>query len=188
MGGGADEVPETSEEKALAEIAMGQLDRYEKTLAPFEDKWIKGNEVTEGDREQVGGIVNADIAQRSAEGQQSLDRQSAKMGIGVGDGAKIAADTDLAVQNASGAARSQAAAGLAMSNRDIKGKMDAVSLLRGQGVDAMQGISDTASQASRDATNKAIDDRNTSQSIVSSAASGLGAYAAYKNPPVKEDR
>ncbi len=187
-GGKKSKVKETEAEKTVARIAMEQLDRYDTVLAPFEDTWIEGNKVTEGDKQLVSGAINANVQQAGSAQQANLNAQQAAAGIDEGSGRNIIGDTNMQIAKADALGKSQAAGGLNMENRDIQGKMAGVNLLRGNGLDAMGGMISEANRSSDREIADTINEENTRRAFGSSIASGLGAGAAiYTGMPKKTE-
>jgi hypothetical protein len=177
MGGGPEEVPETPEQRAAADVAMEQWRLYQNDYRPFEEKWIKDVTAPTATREaKVASQVNADVAQKTgALPPPGTDpRRFANVTAGNSAPAKVAANA-------------QAIAGQAVKDQRIGGIQAVVDLGMGKKSDAdLMGR-----EIAKDSVDKAIGDAQYRQSVNSAYASGamsaLGAGAAIYNnmsPPV----
>lgn len=168
-GGGSNEIKETEYEKALADVAMEELDQFQAQIIPFRNSWIDDvTRDTSSVENMVAGQVNADVAQyRPAALPLNVDPSS---GAGMSMSPSLAAGNIAAKATVSGTQtiRDQKAAGL----------QAALHVMRGESTDAQAGMQGLA----RDSVSKAIGDaqrkEETSQTMGSSISSALGGGAA----------
>jgi uncharacterized protein len=173
MGGGADEVKETAYEKALADVAYGELQNYKSEIVPFRNSWIDDVTRDTGTLEnRVAGQVNADVAQRKP--------RALPVGVDPSSGAAMNVAPSLAVGNFS--AKAAVDATQAVRNLRATGMQAGLNMMRGESTDAQTGMQSLAA----DSVNKAIGDAQNKQDTKETLGSSLtsaafGGAAMYKN-------
>jgi len=191
-GGGSNEVKETSQEKALAEISMQQWGEYQDRFRPFEDEWISDIEKTPEDRAKISGQVAAAVGNKFDANQAGIIKSSVGRGAAPGSGAFKAAMGQNALQRGAVASKGIAAATQAVDDQTYTGLQQAISMGRGEAAEATRDMTTLA----RDAANSAIGDaRNSSEaksSMVSSAMSaagmGLAGWQNSQTPTIKAEQ
>lgn len=175
----------TEDMKAAAEVATKQWNDYQTRFAPFENKFFK--DITKDSSigaQQVGGMTNADLAQKNA--KAALDPTRVMPGV-----------SKFAAQGSGMAAGALGAQNLA-KKQQVEGLQTSVAMGRGQAIDSVKSMTDRAIQSSQIAQEKQRNDIemdsarsamawNTAGSMVGAvggaAAAGVKAYNANQAPP-----
>lgn len=177
-GGGGSSAPQriiTDDMHAAAQVATEQWNDYQTRFAPFENKFIESATKDPAIKTSaMQGMTNADIAQQvgkvpMAPSPMALHRISQSGGSATGN--------------------AQTNAALAAKTGQVQGLQTSVAMGRGQAVDAVKGMTDTAIESSNNAWakekaraeadwNKSVATQNMVGSLVGTAV-GVGS-AAYK--------
>lgn len=175
-GGNSKDKPKpTDQERALADVAARDWDRYKASYVPAENQYVSRLRATPGDFAAARGAAIADVEQATAGAASRI--------IGAGDissGRSQMALADLYATKgtARGAAVNQAQ--LARENVELRGLSKMAAFGRGLADQSRVGLASTAAEANQ----KNIDElRNkiSEQNALLEGASGLaGAYAGYK--------
>jgi len=167
-------VAATPEEIALADISRQQFNRYQKVLAPFEDEFLRESRITEGEKQQMHGTINADVKQAVA---------TEYPGVTPAGGRNVqTAARDLAVGETKAMSSAQAAGNMRAENADVKAIMDGIQMGRGQAIEAVSGLGTEAAYSTDKAIRDAFGDqqeRNDNAELIGSAM-GTIAYGAGK--------
>ena len=170
MSGGSNEIKETAYEKALAEVAMNELNQYKEVVLPFRNAWIDDVTRDTGAMEkQMAGQVNADLAQRTGGGALPL-------GVDPSSGAATTMGRALAVGNVGGKAATDATQGV--RDQRASGLQAGLNIMRGENVDAQSGMQKLASDSVEEAFTDARLKASTRAATGSAIATGLGTAAA----------
>lgn len=190
-GGGDPPAPtpivETDQEKALAEVAKGSWDRYKTALAPFEDKFIARMQTTQGQADNVTGQTTAAVGRQFDDARNTMDSNMFRGGINPNSGRFKAASAGITSARGATTGSATVRAGLAADDQTYQNMQNVIKMGRGEATDATRGMSDLASDASREAANTASlqtrynlgvsaldnDSRNSFKRSVASAA-GMG--------------
>lgn len=185
-GGGSKEVPETAQEKELARIGLEQWNDYETRLKPYEDKWIESLTVTEGERENMAGTLNATVGKEFDRGLTQTQEQQRQMGASPNSGRFIAGTAGLTDKRAQKTGKAMAEGNQRLEDSYLSGLTKAVSMGRGEANTAMAMKGDLANQAARNAMNETFMKQQESDSTTSaiSTAAGMG-VAGYLNKDKK---
>jgi hypothetical protein len=187
-GGGGDVDPkESAQERELAAISKEQMDRWWNQGRPAQMQWIEDGLVDENDRSLMGDAVGAKVHQQAQQQRTALGQQQRSRGISPTSGNATmgrAALEDEATGRIGG--RAQATGQHSMTNKNLGHLMNATSVLRGEGVDAQQGLSGLADAATRDSIHDAnmnlYDNQTEGQEVGAVAGAGLrGLESWYGN-------
>jgi len=177
-GGGDNEIKETSQEKAAADIAMKRYTRYKEVYAPFEDKAfddMAGEQSATALSRKAGGMVNADTAKAQYMAQQN---QGAAIDPTRSGYRAMTADPDRAKAVADAAGK---AAGLGDDQR-VAGLQAAINVGTGQANDTQISFDKMAGSALDENISKQETAFNRNAARTNAIMSGVGAVAgAAKN-------
>jgi len=180
MGGGGDsdvEPKESAEERELAKISKEQVDRWWNVGRPAQMEWVEDGQVSEGDRGLMRGEVGANVHKQTQGLRNSLDTQQQQRGLAPTGGAATMGRSNLE-GDATGKVGSQAQSTgqHAMTNKNLGHLMNVTSVMRGEGVDAQQGMSSLAKTATEDSINDAKMNYydNKTEGSTAGAAVGIG--------------
>lgn len=171
MGGKSKGVPETSYERANAEVALKKYQDYMDKGRPFERKFIEQiTEDTAIPEKRIAGQVNSDLMQQT--------KPVLPSGVDPSSGGAMVVDPSMGKTGA----KAQVDAGQAVRDRRVAGIQAAIDIGRGNASSAQLGYSNLAN----DSVNKAIgsagskmEEKNAYANAAGSAA-GVGA-AIYTN-------
>lgn len=169
-GGGSNEIKETSQEKAAAEIAMKEWNRYQDIYVPLENAWMDDIRVTAEEKAKIAGEAGGMVTKRYDDAQASLSAP--------GSGKFNSNLTTLNVERGKTAGRSMATASQLADDQHYAGLQAAVNVGRGQATDAQLGMSDLAAQSVKDATSDAVADWRSRDDTLS-AIGGVAGMAGY---------
>lgn len=175
----------TEDMKAAAEVATAQWNDYQTRFAPFENKFFK--DITKDSSigaKQVGGMTNADMAQKNA-----------KVAI---DPTRVVPTASKFTAQGTGAATGALASENLAKKQEVEGLQTAVAMGRGQAIDSVKSMTDRAIQSGEIAQEKQRNDIemdsarsaaawNTAGSMVGAVAgAGAAGYKAFnaKQPPI----
>lgn len=175
-GGGSNEIPETEAEKTQAEIAMSRWNDYQRMFKPYEDKFF-----SEVDRinsaEQLNRAESLAVTPIAAEfakrGRQVRDANY-KGGVNPNSGKAVSDIAGLASQQMKASVNAASQATSSQQDRYVSGLQNIVLMGQGQAGTAMQGMTDIASMAQRNAANEAEKDFNRRQNVQQGAGALLG--------------
>jgi len=178
-GGGSNEVPETSQEKAAAEVAMKEWNRYKDVYVPLENEWMEDNIVTDEEKQKAAAEAGGMVTKRYDDAGKGMAGPMTP-----GSGRFSAKTTDLNIERGKVAGRSMATASQIADDQHYAGLEAAVSLGRGQATDAQLGMADIAARSVKDATSDAVQDWKEKDDTLS-AIGAVGGMAAYSYWPKK---
>lgn len=169
-GGGSNEVPETSQEKALARIATEQWARYEETFKPLEDKWIENITADPANtKASVRADVAGDIGSRYDEAQTANDKGALAAGVNVNSGA-----FKQSLSRGEDVGKGLSRANLGVTANKTGELMNAISIGRGQAADGQSSMTDVARLAVRDTISKKTRDFQDGQDTEAAIGTGAG--------------
>ena len=187
---GDSEVEETSQEIELSRISREQWNEYQDRFRPFEDEWIKNTEMDAGDHAKMTGQVNAAVGSEFDKEQAVGEKQMFKVGMDPSSGAFKAMTSGIAAQRGAATGKAQSISSQAVDDQTYQGLQQAISLGRGQAVEAGRDMTSLAYDATGKAISDTINRNDTTQSWVSSgmSAAGMG-LAGWNNrtPAPKEE-
>ena len=181
MGGGDNEIEETEQQKALAEVSMKEWQNYLDKYRPFENAYMDDVERmnTTQQYNQVAGLsavpVESEFSNAVAETSSAMTRG----GINPNSGVFKSQMGKLDRAKSSVKADSMSQAQLGQQNRYVGGINNIVRMGQGQATEAIQGFGDMASMSGQKAYNDA---RNTMQNRNGNAQIGgqvIGAGVRY---------
>lgn len=179
-GGGSKDnsIPETEEERALAEVARAEFDRHQREFVGLENKFIKDAKATEGDYQQATGKAATIVKQDLSKGMAGLQRAPGMPG----SSPKAGAELDLTIRGAETAANAESGAARNVQDTEADNLQAAINLGRGQAAGAVRGMGSAATSAAGDAINEATGDWQTANDTGSSVmgAVGMGARGLQK--------
>ena len=178
MGGGDTSVKETPQEQALAKVAMSQWQDYLKTYVPFENTYMdEVDRLNTGAQYDTAATLSA-LPIEAAYSEAVTDTAGAMVQRGINpNSAKFKeqmTDIDTAKRAAKADNINQAQVG--QQSRYLDGVSNVVAMGQGQATTAINGMSDIATQSSREAYSKANRalQRNSDRRAVVGAAVGAG--------------
>lgn len=173
--GGSDEVKETAQEQALAQISKEQWNQYQERFVPFENEWIKNVRMDSGDQAKMAGQVNSAVGSEYDKAAGEVAREQFAAGIDPSSGAYKAAMSGMSVGRGEATGKAKGVASQAVDDQTYIGLQNAIAMGRGQAAEAGRDMTTLA----YDATGKAISDaknkQDTRQTWVSSGMSAAGA-------------
>jgi hypothetical protein len=182
MGGGSDEVKETSYEKAAAAVAAEQWGIYQNELSQYEDSFIERVGNFNSDSNMANAKADADLAYNSAyaDSRNQLATNMAASGIDPSSAKFQETMADTVTEQAIGQADTVNRAQSSEQDKYIAGLSDVVSIGQGQKAEAMAGLSDIATMSASQAVSDAQNSFNTrsanSQLLGAVAGAGLSSY------------
>jgi hypothetical protein len=171
FGGSPDDPDPTTQEQALAEVAVKDWNDYKYRYIPVENQYLSRIRATPGDYNSVRGAAVADV-------QQAVGGQANKI-IGQASNSKAGLlDLVLATGQARGNAANQAQ--LARQTAELRGLSKMAAFGRGLADQSRVGLASTASGANaKNITDLQTDIDNTNMKL-EAVGGGLGTYAGYK--------
>jgi hypothetical protein len=140
MGGGGDEIQETSAQKAVAEIASKEAADYYQRWVPVQKRFMSRVTDTKGRKDVALGRTSAEVAGRFSEAQQGLDATLANRGVGLGSGRQVLAAGNLGGAEAQSRGSGLAGTDQALDAEYLQGLAQIVGIGRGQKTAATQGL------------------------------------------------
>ena len=184
MGGGGDnEVKETAQEKALAEVAAQQYREYRTNGVPLEDAMIQRTEQTAADYDKVAGQTNADIQQAGDSLKNQRIASTMESGVDASSGRAIMGSASDSRRVAVAGARAGVKSGQSVEDRELAGKQQMIAIGRGQATDSLNSMRQQAASAAGSAINDARLESESSNATGAAvgAAAGMG-IAEYTRP------
>lgn len=189
MSKGSSQVQETSQQVAMAQFAMNQLQDYKKRWLPVQQKLAAQIQETGASgssaREHATGRATTDSALQFAQAEGALERSLANRGANVNSSRTKLAVTgmgeDLAKTRGSGAM----IADQQIDDAYTKGLMALTSIGRGERAEVATGLSNQANTSARDAAASAAassQERAGTAGVVGQLA-GAGLYGALNRGP-----
>lgn len=184
-GGGGDVDPkETAQERELAAISKEQVDRWWNVGRPAQMQWVEDGQVTGADRSLMRGEVGANIHQQTQGLRQGLQEQQQDRGVSPTSGASVMGKSALE-NDATGriGSSAQAAGQHAMTNKNLGHLMNVTSVMRGEGVNAQQGMASLAKTATEDSIKDAkvnyYDNQKEGSTVGAAVGMGLSGLNNY---------
>lgn len=180
-GGGDNEVKDTPEQKALAEVAAQKWNYAQEKLAPLEDAYM----------EQVGGMTDSGkmsyISGRAMQGQQQATSEAADQvgdqlqnaGVDPSSGRYQDEMAGLAMDGAQAGGETAGRAQFEQENQQIAGLQNIVSIGQGEAGRAQQGLGTIADQSAADARQSAANKFNRRSANLQLLGQVAGAGASY---------
>jgi len=168
----------TGQERALAEEGARKFNTFARDFLPLKEDFLRGVRTSGTERDALGGDIAAGVAERvsSASGDRDLAARS------IQSGRRGGLDfVDAATAQASGVGSGRANLESEIEEREIRGLLRATSLGRGLDDQAQVGTADIGRRATEEGIDRAQNRFDTRRSLVSSAATGLGAAASATN-------
>lgn len=184
-GGGSNEIKETSQQKAQAEIAMKQWRLYSDKLKPMENIFMgKVDKLNDGSKYQnLAGVTNLGYQKQFGEVRHQAANQLAAGGIDPGSGKFQEVMNDISGEQAIGQTDATNRVQSSQADKYIAGLQDVVALGAGQKADALQGYNNLAENSLRKAgmdAQAAYMRRQGNASLVGAGMGALGGYAVNK--------
>ncbi|HFW4798343.1 TPA: hypothetical protein ACIBS5_003786 [Salmonella enterica subsp. diarizonae serovar 60-67:z35:-] len=184
-GGGSNEIPETSQQKAQAEVARKQWDLYNQELKPMENIFMADvDKLNDKDKYQnLAGVTNLGYQKQFGGVRQQAANQLTAAGVDPGSGKFQGAINDISGEQATGQIDATNRAQSSQADKYIAGLQDVVALGSGQKADALQGYNNLAENSLRKAdmdAQAAYMRRQGNASLVGAGLGALGGYAANK--------
>ncbi|ENM6165385.1 hypothetical protein AB8H46_000724 [Salmonella enterica] len=180
-GGGSNEIKETSQQKAQAEIAMKQWRLYSDRLKPMENIFMgKVDKLNDGSKYQnLAGITNLGYQKQFGDVRQQAANQLTAAGIDPGSGKFQETMNDISGEQAIGQIDATNRAQSSQADKYVAGLQDVIALGAGQKADALQGYNSLAENSLRKAGMDAQAAYMRRQGNASLVGAGLGAVAGY---------
>lgn len=182
--GGSKDIPETEEERALAEVARGRLRDFQERFVPSENEFIRNLEVTEFDEAQMRGIASSATQREFDQAQDQILDQQTSAGVNPNSGRYQDALNKVIQRRGIATGGATANANAAMDRKRITNLEAGIGLGRGQSSDAFTGMG----QIAQDMQNRAIDDRNRAigrrqgtMNAIGNVAGGVAGYYQNEN-------
>lgn len=176
MGGGGskNKIPETTEEKALAEIATEEFRRNQDVISPLVDDFI-ANEAVMSDSDYAMG---ANLATSQVADKLSGQVGQAMRGVNPNSGAASRALADIATVGGQSKAAAAADTTTGLYGAENQRLMNLVSMGRGQNARAVEGLNAAARGAAQRAVADANADYKRRAGMQNTIMSGVGALTA----------
>lgn len=187
-GSSSNEIKETSQQKAQAEVAMKQWRLYQDTLKPQENLFIKKADKLNDPQQYERAAATSNLGYQSQYGQvrQQQAQQLAAQGVNPADGKFARSLEDIATDQQTGQTDNTTRYQVNQADKYLAGLQQVSALGAGQKDDALRGYSNLADmslqRASADAQNTMM--RRQSQAEGAGTlmgAAGAGALAWAKN-------
>ncbi|ELD4017367.1 hypothetical protein QI600_003196 [Salmonella enterica] len=184
-GGGSNEIPETSQQRAQAEIARKQWDLYNQRLKPMENIFMaKVDKLNDEDKYQnLAGVTNLGYQKQFGDVRHQAADQLAAAGVDPGSGKFQEAMNAISGEQATGQTDAINRVQSSQADKYIAGLQDVVALGSGQKADALQGYNSLAENSLRKAgmdAQSAYMRRQGNASLVGAGLGALGGYAMNK--------
>lgn len=181
-GGGSNEIKETSQQKAQAEIAMKQWRLYSNKLKPMENIFMgKVDKLNDEDKYQnLAGVTNLGYQKQFGDVRHQAANQLTAAGIDPGSGKFQEAMNDISGEQAIGQTDATNRVQSSQADKYVAGLQDVVALGAGQKADALQGYNSLAENSLRKAgmdAQAAYMRRQGNASLVGAGMGALGGYA-----------
>ncbi len=152
-GGGSNEIKETSQQKAQAEIAMKQWRLYSDKLKPMENIFMADvDKLNNKEKYQnLAGVTNLGYQKQFGEVRHQAANQLAAAGVDPSSGKYQEAMNDIAGEQAIGQIDATNRVQSSQADKYIAGLQDVVALGAGQKADALQGYNSLAENSLRKA-------------------------------------
>ncbi|OQM43461.1 hypothetical protein [Citrobacter braakii] len=180
-GGGSNEIKETSQQKAQAEIAMKQWRLYSDKLKPMENIFMADvDKLNNKEKYQnLAGVTNLGYQKQFGEVRHQAANQLAAAGVDPSSGKYQEAMNDIAGEQAIGQIDATNRVQSSQADKYIAGLQDVVALGAGQKADALQGYNSLAENSLRKAGMDAQAAYMRRQGNASLVGAGMGALAGY---------
>lgn len=184
-GGGSNEIKETSQQRAQAEIARKQWDLYNQRLKPMENIFMaKVDKLNDEDKYQnLAGVTNLGYQKQFGDVRHQAANQLTAAGIDPGSGKFQETMNDISSEQAIGQTDATNRVQSSQADKYIAGLQDVVALGAGQKADALQGYNSLAENSLRKAgmdAQAAYMRRQGNASLVGAGMGALGGYAMNK--------
>lgn len=180
-GGGSNEIKETSQQKAQAEIAMKQWRLYSDKLKPMENIFMADvDKLNNKEKYQnLAEVTNLGYQKQFGDVRHQAANQLAAAGVDPGSGKYQEAMNDIAGEQAIGQIDATNRVQSSQADKYIAGLQDVVALGAGQKADALQGYNSLAENSLRKAGMDAQTAYMRRQGNASLVGAGMGALAGY---------
>lgn len=163
-GGDADaSIDDTNDAKALTDVALKHLERYEEVGAPFEDKYI--DEMTNYDtadrQQQVSGQAASAVSGAFGEAINEDLKTKAAGGINPSSGAFKTAINEGYMAEAGAKSDNVNRSLQSLQDTEMQGKQNVIAMGRGQQTEAIQGLNSMAVDSTQRAKDTAFRNHNT---------------------------
>lgn len=182
MGGGG-EVKETSEERALAQIASDMTKDFDTRWKPIRGKLIADIKDAEPERRQAMGIANAESKTAFGAANPKVEAAQTLSGARPGSGRFALSMGKLARNEGVSSGAAQMDATQATDDARTAGMLSLAQMGRGEQSQAIRGLSDVADMSSRQAYSDAARSLEDAQALQSAAGIGAGiGLSSYYSP------
>jgi hypothetical protein len=180
-------IPETSAEKAQAEIATKRWADYQEIFKPYEDKFMgKVDSLnSEANLTRAENLSMSPLAKQFAQEGMQIRKKSKSRGVNPNSGKAMSMDSALSGAQASAEVDARSRGVASQQDNYVTGLQNVVAMGNGQAGQAMQGMTDIAKSAQRNAYTKAqsaLSDRNNIRSGVGAAVGAGLSYGLNQKP------
>lgn len=156
-GGGSNEVRETAQQKAAAEVAAKQWNMYQKELKPFEDLFMdKVTDLNKGrEYEQLAGEAGLGYASSFGKARGQAGDELAAAGVDPTSGKYQDVMDELTGDQMVGQADTVARAQTSQQDKYVAGLKDIAAIGQGQKAESMQGFQNISAMAHSKASQEA---------------------------------
>lgn len=183
MGGGSDEVKETSAEKEAAKIADEKWSLYENELQGFEDTFMNRVDNYNSDSNMASAKNTVDLQYNKAfsDAKQNAATSMAASGVNPNSGKFKKTMSNMTEQQGITQGDTVNRAQVGEQDKYIAGLKDVTAIGMGESADALSGLSNSASISQSKAISDSTNSFNQSAALaqtVGAVAGGLGSYYA----------
>lgn len=180
-GGGDNEVKDTPEQKALAEVAAQKWNYAQEKLAPLEDAYMEqvGEMTDNGKMSYISGRAMQGQQQATSEAAGQASDQLQQAGVDPSSGRYQDEMAGLAMSGAEAGGETAGRAQFEQENQQIAGLQNIVSIGQGEAGRAQQGLGAIAGQSAADARQSAASKFNRRSANLQLLGQVAGAGASY---------
>jgi hypothetical protein len=180
-GGGQEPLPETEQERALAETTKGTWAHYTTDLRPLEDRWLADIRMDSGDKSMVASQTAAGIGSQYDKAQAETTGNMFAKNVDPSSGKFAGAMTGLGVSRGKATGAGVSRGVQAVDDATVQNLQSAVNVGRGQATEATADMGSIAGNAQREAISNAdlrlrgdMADQERSEALAGTAASAAG--------------
>ncbi len=181
--GGSNQIPETEEERALAEVAEHKFQYYKDHYAPMEDKFMErvDNMDKKGSYDFVRGAAGSSASRAFGDAKRGVRSQMEQQGLNPASGRYQGTMDAMTREQGGAASETMTRAGNQQQDEYVQGLANVTAIGRGQATNAQHGLSDVAYSASQDAASRAEDSFNRRHATGQLAGMAAGAGLQHIN-------
>lgn len=184
----AEQIEETEEERALAEIAVQRWQHYQDLYRPLEDILMEEVRMDDQDYQDAEALQNAEMQSAFSDASQRFDMGMARRNVDPTSGAFMVGLSDMDIGRRASSAAAQNAVREDVADLHYDGLQHIVNMGLGVADDANLGLGELASNAQKRAADSAFN-RAADSAAMGEAVLGIGGAVAagYDNEKDDED-